>query len=148
MHCDTDQENSLEHIRQCLEVIEVDRIDHGVNILESESLTADLRRRGLGLTVCPISNRWCTGDLKAEQIKRLLDLGVRVTVNSDDPAYFGGYVTDNFIATQQAAGLQVVDLVQLQRNAIEIAWLPATVREQLLTEIDQYRAGATEPGGP
>ncbi len=148
MHCDTDQENSLEHIRQCLEVIEVDRIDHGVNILESESLTADLRRRGLGLTVCPISNRWCTGDLKAEQIKRLLGLGVRVTVNSDDPAYFGGYVTDNLIATQQAAGLQVADLVQLQRNAIEIAWLPATVREQLLAEIDQYRAGATEPGGP
>jgi adenosine deaminase len=148
MHCDTDQENSLEHIRQCLEVIEVDRIDHGVNILESESLTADLRRRGLGLTVCPISNRWCTGDLKAEQIKRLLGLGVRVTVNSDDPAYFGGYVTDNLIATQQAAGLQVADLVRLQRNAIEIAWLPATVREQLLAEIDQYRAGATEPGGP
>jgi adenosine deaminase len=148
MHCDTDQENSLEHIRQCLEVIEVDRIDHGVNILESESLTADLRRRGLGLTVCPISNRWCTGDLKAEQIRRLLGLGVRVTVNSDDPAYFGGYVTDNLIATQQAAGLQVADLVQLQRNAIEIAWLPATVREQLLAEIDQYRAGATEPGGP
>jgi adenosine deaminase len=148
MHCDTDQENSLEHIRQCLEVIEVDRIDHGVNILESESLTADLRRRGLGLTVCPISNRWCTGDLKAEQIKRLLGLGVRVTVNSDDPAYFGGYLTDNLIATQQAAGLQVAELVQLQRNAIEIAWLPATVREQLLAEIDQYRAGATEPGGP
>ena len=123
MHCDTDQENSLEHIRQCLEVIEVDRIDHGVNILESESLTADLRRRGLGLTVCPISNRWCTGDL-------------------------GGYVTDNLIATQQAAGLQVADLVRLQRNAIEIAWLPATVREQLLAEIDQYRAGATEPDGP
>ena len=148
MHCDTDQENSLEHIRQCLEVIEVDRIDHGVNILESESLTADLRRRGLGLTVCPISNRWCTGDLKAEQIKRLLGLGVRVTVNSDDPAYFGGYLTDNLIATQQAAGLQVAELVQLQRNAIEVAWLPATVREQLLAEIDQYRAGATEPGGP
>ena len=101
MHCDTDQPNSIEHIRQCLEVIGVDRIDHGVNILESEKLTAELKRRGLGLTVCPISNRWCAGEEKTGEIKRLLELGIRVTVNSDDPAYFGGYVTDNLITAQQ-----------------------------------------------
>jgi adenosine deaminase len=142
MHCDVDQENSVEHIRQCLDMIGVDRIDHGVNILESEELTAELQRRGLGLTVCPISNRWCTGDTKAAQIKRLLDLGIRVTVNSDDPAYFAGYVTDNLITAQQAAGLDAAELVRLQRNAIEIAWLPAAVREQLLAEIDQYSASA------
>jgi len=142
MHCDVDQENSVEHIRQCLELIGVDRIDHGVNVLESDELTAELRRRGLGLTVCPISNRWCTGDLKAGQIKQLLDLGIRVTVNSDDPAYFAGYVTDNLIAAQQAAGLSAAELIQLQRNAIEIAWLPVGVREQLLAEIGQYSAGA------
>jgi adenine deaminase len=146
MHCDVDQENSVEHIRQCLEVVGVDRIDHGVNILESEELTAELRRRGLGLTVCPISNRWCTGDLKAAQVKRMLDLGIRVTVNSDDPAYFAGYVTDNLIAAQQAAGLQAAELLQLQRNAIEIAWLPAGTRDQLLAGIDQYAATA-DPGG-
>jgi adenosine deaminase len=146
MHCDADQENSVEHIRQCLEVIGVDRIDHGVNILESEGLTAELMRRGLGLTVCPISNRWCTGDLKAKQIKRMLELGIRVTVNSDDPAYFGGYVTDNLIAAQQAAGLQAQDLLRLQRNAIEIAWLPAGIRDQYLAEIGQY-AAAAYPGG-
>jgi adenosine deaminase len=148
MHCDTDQENSVEHIRQCLEVIGVDRIDHGVNILESESLTADLKRRGLGLTVCPISNRWCTGDTKAAQIRQLLELGIRVTVNSDDPAYFGGYVTDNLITTQQEAGLSAADLLALQRNAIEIAWLPEPARDELLAGIDRYEAGATEPGGP
>lgn len=142
MHCDVDQENSVEHIRQCLEVIGVDRIDHGVNILESEELTAELRRRGLGLTVCPISNRWVTGDLKAAQIKRLLDIGVRVTVNSDDPAYFAGYVTDNLIAAQQTAGLDAAELLQLQRNAIEIAWVPEGVRDELLAEIEQY-AGET-----
>jgi adenosine deaminase len=147
MHCDVDQENSVEHIRQCLEVIGVDRIDHGVNILESEELTAELRRRGLGLTVCPISNRWCTGDLKAAQVKQMLDLGIRVTVNSDDPAYFAGYVTDNLIAAQQAAGLAAADLLQLQRNAIEIAWLPARTRDQLLAEIDQYAASARDPAG-
>jgi adenine deaminase len=141
MHCDVDQQNSAEHIRQCLQVIGVDRIDHGVNILDSDELTAELRRRGLGLTVCPVSNRWVTGDLKAAQLRQLLELGIRVTVNSDDPAYFGGYVTDNLIAAQQGAGLGVRELLQLQRNAIEIAWLPGAVRDQLLAELDQY-AGA------
>jgi len=142
MHCDVDQENSVEHIRQCLELIGVDRVDHGVNILESPELTAELKRRGLGLTVCPVSNRWCTGDTKAAQVKQLLDLGVRVTVNSDDPAYFAAYVTDNLIAAQQAAGLSEAELVQLQRNAIEIAWLPDGVKNELLSEIEQYSGGA------
>jgi len=142
MHCDVDQDDSVEHIRQCLEVIGVDRIDHGVNVLESGELTAEVRRRGLGLTVCPISNRWVTGDLKAGQIRQMLDLGVRVTVNSDDPAYFAAYVTDNLIAAQQAAALEPAELLQLERNAIEIAWLPAGIRDQLLAEIDQYAASA------
>jgi adenine deaminase len=145
MHCDVDQENSVEHIRQCLFLIEVDRIDHGVNILESEELTAELKRRGIGLTVCPISNRWVAGDLKATQVKRMLDLGLRVTVNSDDPAYFGGYVTDNLIAAQEAAGLTEAELLRLQRNAVEIAWLPAAVSDELLTGLDRYAASAVNP---
>jgi adenosine deaminase len=147
MHCDVDQEDSLEHIRQSLEEIGVDRIDHGINVLDSEPLTALLERLGLGLTACPISNRWVAGDLKAANIHRLLDRGIRVTVNSDDPAYFGGYVTDNLIATQQAAGLTAAELVQLQRNALDIAWLSSTVRDELLTELEHYweerRDGAT-----
>jgi adenine deaminase len=126
-------------------VIGVDRIDHGVNILESEELTAELARRGLGLTVCPISNRWCAGSTKAAQLKRLLELGVRVTVNSDDPAYFGGYLTDNLIETQQELALQPAELLRLQRNAIEIAWLPAAIRDQYLDEIGRYAATAA-PG--
>jgi len=145
MHCDVDQENSVEHIRQCLFDIGVDRIDHGVNILESGELTAELKRRGIGLTVCPISNRWVAGDLKASQIKRMLELGLRVTVNSDDPAYFGGYVTDNLIAVQQAAGLTEAELLRLQRNAVEIAWLPATVSDQLLAGLDRYAASVVNP---
>jgi adenine deaminase len=138
MHCDVDQQNSTEHIRQCLEIIGVDRIDHGVNVLDSDSLTAELKRRGLGLTVCPISNRWVAGDMKAAQVKQMLDLGLRVTVNSDDPAYFGGYVTDNLIAVQQAAALGTRELLQLQRNAIEIAWLPVGASDELLAEIEHY----------
>jgi adenine deaminase len=142
MHCDVDQENSTEHIRQCLDVIGVDRIDHGVNVLDSDELTAEVKRRGLGLTVCPVSNRWVTGDMKAAQLRRLLDTGIRATVNSDDPAYFSAYVADNLIAVQQAADLSREDLLQLQRNAIEIAWLPPAVSDELLAGIDRYAASA------
>ena len=79
-----------------------------------------------------------TGDLKAAECKRLLERGIRVTVNSDDPAYFGGYVTDNLVALQEAAGLGRVELVQLQRNAIEISWLPSGAKDHLLADLERY----------
>jgi adenosine deaminase len=142
MHCDVDQQDSTEHIRQCLEVIGVDRIDHGVNALDDEGLSAEIVRRGIGLTCCPISNRYVTGSLKAQEIKRLIDRGVRVTVNSDDPAYFPGYVTDNLLALHEAVSLSVAEVFELQRNAIEIAWLPAGAKQELNTELDDYRARA------
>jgi adenosine deaminase len=141
MHCDVDQDDSTEHIRQCLEVIGVDRIDHGVNVLEDDGLCAHLQRRGIGLTCCPISNRYVTGGLKADEIKQLLERGIRVTINSDDPAYFAGYVTDNLLAMREAVALSVEELVQLQRNAIEIAWLPATTRDELTAELDRFVRG-------
>jgi adenosine deaminase len=90
MHCDVDQENSVVHIRQCLDEIRVERVDHGVNALEEPALIAEINRRGLGMTLCPISNSYVTDGLKANELKRLLDDGVRATVNSDDPAYFPG----------------------------------------------------------
>jgi adenosine deaminase len=138
MHCDVDQQDSIEHLRQCLDVIGVDRIDHGVNALESEELCAELERRSIGLTCCPISNRYVTGSLKADEIKRLLDRGLRVTVNSDDPAYFPGYVSENLLALHDAVGLSESDVVQLQRNAIEIAWLPPPAKSKLIAELDRY----------
>jgi adenosine deaminase len=79
-----------------------------------------------------------TGGLKAAEIKRLLELGIRVTVNSDDPAYFGGYVTDNLVVLQEAAGLGPAELVQLQRNAIEISWLPSGSKDKLLADLERY----------
>jgi adenine deaminase len=145
MHCDVDQQDSAKHIRQCLELIGVDRIDHGVNIVEDEQLARAVIDRGIGLTVCPVSNRWVTGDLKARQLKQMLQMGIRATVNSDDPAYFNAYVTDNLITAQREAGLAGADMLQLQRNAVEIAWLPASVRDELLGGIEQYAASAMAP---
>lgn len=147
MHCDVDQQDSVGHIRECLELIGVDRIDHGVNILESPELCELVQSRRIGLTVCPISNRWVAGDLKANAVKSMLELEILVTVNSDDPAYFGGYVTDNLIATQAAVGLSREDAVRLQRNAIEICWAPPPVRARLREELEAYASGAAGAAG-
>ncbi|ROO85724.1 adenosine deaminase [Actinocorallia herbida] len=138
MHCDVDQENSTEHIRQCLEVIGVDRIDHGVNILEDPALVAEVKRRGLGLTVCPVSNRFVTDGSKSAAIRRMLDEGLRVSVNSDDPAYFLGYVAENLQLVRDELDLSHADLVQLERNAFESAWLPRRGKDIFLSELDAY----------
>ena len=90
MHCDVNQENSVSHIWDCIDRIGVDRIDHGVNALEDPALCARLAARKTALTVCPISNAFVTDGPQTDVVARLLDLGVRVTINSDDPAYFGG----------------------------------------------------------
>lgn len=142
MHCDVDQENTVEHIRQCLDVIGVDRIDHGVNVLDDEELSERIKARGLGFTVCPISNSYVTGGLKQDEIRRMLDLGMRVTINSDDPAYFGGYVGENLVAAAEALNLSTDDLVRLQRNAFEVAWTPRPVKDAYLAELDRYQATA------
>ena len=143
MHCDVDQEDSVEHIRQCLDVIGVERIDHGVNCLEDESLVGAILDRGLGLTVCPISNSWVSDGLKANELKAMLDRDMRATVNSDDPAYFPGYVNENLAAVREAAGLTRDELLQLARNAFTIAWLDPSERDRYLAALEAYAASAS-----
>ena len=138
MHCDVDQQDSVAHIRQCVEEIGVGRIDHGVNALEDPGLCAEIKRRGLAFTVCPISNGFVTDGTKAAEIKRMLELGLRVTVNSDDPAYFGGYMTENLLAVQREAGLSKAETVQLARNAFEASWLPRTRKDAYVAELDAF----------
>ncbi|HEY7281392.1 MAG TPA: adenosine deaminase, partial [Actinomycetota bacterium] len=120
MHCDVDQVEAVRNIGQCLHDIGVERIDHGSNCLDDESLAGEIAERGIGLTCCPISNSWVAGGLKAAELKRLLDRGIRATVNSDDPAYFPGYVLENLVAVQEAAGLAAEEIVNLERNAFTI----------------------------
>jgi adenosine deaminase len=141
MHCDIDQVGSIENIRQALEDIGVDRIDHGTNIVESPALVDEVKRRGVGLTCCPVSNVFVTNDMKATEIVSLMRDGVRVTVNSDDPAYFGGYVSENYDALATQADLTPAELAQLARNAFEIAWLTPRARDAYLAELDRYLAG-------
>ncbi|NEB06462.1 thiamine pyrophosphate-dependent enzyme, partial [Streptomyces sp. SID13726] len=99
-----------------------------------------VRERGLGLTCCPVSNSFVTDDMKATEIAGLLRSGVRVTVNSDDPAYFGGYVADNYVALADAADLTTQEVVQLARNSFEASWLGDSQRAAFLAELDRYVA--------
>ncbi len=140
MHCDVDQEDSVAHIWQCLDEIGVDRIDHGVNAIEDEALTDEIVRRGLGLTACPISNSYVADGTKALQIKALLDRGVLVTVNSDDPAYFPGYVAENLATLQREAQLTQDDIVRLIRNAFTVSWLEEPERRAYLERVDAWVA--------
>jgi len=141
MHCDVDQQDSVPHIWQCLDDIGVERIDHGVNCVEDEALVQRLRASGTGLTACPISNSYVTGGLKAREIKAMLDQGLLVTINSDDPAYFPGYISENLAAVTDAAGLTRQQLVQAVRNAFTIAWLPEADRARYLAELAEYTGG-------
>ena len=145
MHCDVDQENSVRHIRQTLDDIGVDRIDHGVNALEDEALCDEIMRRDLALTVCPVSNSYVTNGLKALEVRRMLEKGMRATVNSDDPAYFPGYMNENLVATQEAANLTQEQMVQLAVNAFEASWLPPEEKRALRSRLDRFVASQAGP---
>lgn len=143
MHCDVDQVGSIDNIRTALHDIGVDRLDHGTNVVEDPALVGELRSRGIGLTCCPVSNGYVADGMKAVEISGLLRDGVKVTVSSDDPAYMGGdYVSENLLALADEASLSRAELVLLQRNAFEIAWLEEAERAELLAELAAHaRAG-------
>ncbi|MBK0418051.1 adenosine deaminase [Leucobacter sp. CSA1] len=142
MHCDVDIPGSIEHIRQVIEEIGVARIDHGTNIVENPELLSVIVERGIGLTSCPISNTWVSDGSKVELVKRLAEAGVKITLNSDDPAYFGGYIAENFQRVADEGGVDEAFLAQLSRNAVDISWAPAVLKAQLRAEIDDYAARA------
>jgi adenosine deaminase len=140
MHCDVDQENSVEHIRQAVEDIGVERIDHGSNALESPELVAEIKRRGLGFTVCPISNGFVVDGMKGAEIRSMLDQGLRVTINSDDPAYFGGYVNANYAAAAEGRALTRDDLVTLARNSFLGSFLGEEEKAVHIAKLEAYAA--------
>ncbi|PWJ56241.1 adenosine deaminase [Quadrisphaera granulorum] len=140
MHCDIDQQGTLEHLRQVIEDIAVDRIDHGSNIVDAPDLLAVAVQRGLGFTACPLSNGFVTEQMKAPEIVTLLRAGAKVCVNGDDPAYFGGYLKENLAALAAAADLSAADVVQLARNSFEASWAPSERIAEYLAEVDAVAA--------
>jgi adenine deaminase len=132
------EEGPPAYVHEALDLLGVDRIDHGNRALEDEALVARLAREGMTLTVCPLSNlKLCVvDDLVDHPIDRMLAEGLKATVNSDDPAYFGGYIADNYRAVAEARGLSRGDLVQLARNSFAGAFLPSEVVARHLAAID------------
>ncbi|TVQ36466.1 MAG: adenosine deaminase [Wenzhouxiangella sp.] len=135
------EEGPADYIRQALDLLKVRRIDHGVRCVEDPDLVTRLVAEQIPLTVCPLSNiKLRVFDrLEDHNLKSLLKAGVCVTINSDDPAYFGGYIGENFSATAQALNLSLSDIDRLARNAIQAAFLDAERREDLLIDLDLWR---------
>jgi adenosine deaminase len=131
------EEGPPSYISGALDTLHAERIDHGVRCEEDPALVDRLVAERIPLTMCPMSNvKLRVFDrLEDHNLKRLLDRGVCVTINSDDPAYFGGYVLDNYVATAGALGLDRDDLVTLARNSIEAAFLPDEHKRALLDEL-------------
>lgn len=140
MHCDIDQENSIGNIREALMDIQVERLDHGTNIVESPELVEFVKEKGIGLTCCPVSNGFVVDDMKGKEIVELLHKGVKVTVNSDDPAYFQSYISDDYYALSENYNLTAEDVVQLAKNSFEIAWISDSEKADYLKLVDQYVA--------
>ena len=120
--------------------LKAERIDHGVRCTEDAALVERLAREGVPLTVCPLSNvKLCVfPNLQQHNLKQLLAAGLRVTVNSDDPAYFGGYVNDNFTAAQQALDLSRDDLHRLAKNSFLAAFIAEAHKKRLCAALEAY----------
>lgn len=134
------EEGPAEYVRSALDVLGVERIDHGVRAGDDPVLVERLAAERIPLTMCPLSNQKLKvfPDLGDHNLKELMDAGVLVTVNSDDPAYFGGYVGDNYAAIAEALGLSRDDLVQLALNSVEASFLPEDRKSVLRKEITDY----------
>ncbi|PCG13467.1 MULTISPECIES: adenosine deaminase [Sphingomonas] len=132
------EEGPPEYVRQALDVLAVDRIDHGNRSLEDPALVERLAREGMTLTVCPLSNlKLCVVDrIEDHPIDAMLAQGLRATINSDDPAYFGGYVADNYRAVAAARGLDRAALATLARNSFTGSFLPADAVAAHVARVD------------
>ena len=141
------EEGPPAYIRQALELLQVSRIDHGVRCEEDASLVSELAAKRIPLTVCPLSNVKLRvfPSLEQHNLQRLLARGLAVTINSDDPAYFGGYVNENFLRAQRALGLTAQEIQRLARNSFEASFLEPSHRKRLVDEVEAVVAAHGTP---
>ena len=146
------EEGPSDYVYEALDVLKVDRIDHGNRSMENPDLVKRLAQMEVGLTVCPLSNLELRNvrddDMTQHPLKTMLDAGLKATVNSDDPSYFGGYMNDNFIAVAEALNLNKRDLVTLAQNAIDVSFLSDERKAELTKELSNFFSGwaqATKP---
>jgi adenosine deaminase len=141
------EEGPPSYIYEALDILHVRRIDHGVRCEEAPELLSRLARERIPLTVCPLSNVKLNvfERIETHNLKRLLEHGLCVTVNSDDPAYFGGYLLENYLAVQRGLGLSKHDLTVLARNSVVASFLAEPAKRHWLAAIDDYALSAAAP---
>lgn len=134
------EEGDADYVWEAIDLLNIRRIDHGNNSMQDEKLVEEIVKRDLALTVCPLSNLalQVVQDLKKHPLKEMMDKGLKVTVNSDDPAYFGGQVNQNYLAIQQALDLSREDLVELARNSFNYALIEEDLKGKYLEELEAY----------
>ena len=134
------EEGPPAYVWDTLSLLKVDRVDHGNSSLKDSALVAELRSKAMPLTVCPLSNlKLCVvDDLTNHPLKTMLDAGLCATVNSDDPAYFGGYMNDNYLQTAEALGLSKEHIITLAKNSIAASFANDKRKQQLYAELDVY----------
>ena len=141
MHCDVDSKNTHEHIRQAASAVAgqgLDRIDHGLNAAEDQGLINLILKRDLGMTICPWSYlRHTTYTELGPKIRNLYDAGIKISINSDDPAYMEDcWILENMLLAKQLCGFDDKDIAVLARNAVNISWAEPADKENILREID------------
>jgi adenosine deaminase len=138
------EEGPPAYVREALDLLGIDRLDHGNRSLEDDALVERLVQEGMTLTVCPLSNLKLrvVKDLRDHPIRSMLRRGLKATVNSDDPAYFGGYVGDNFRALVRSVGLTREEAVLLAKNSFAGSWLTDAEKSARLAEVDSYAAAS------
>lgn len=136
------EEGPSSNINDSLELLKVSRVDHGVRCVDDEKLVERLAKTRMPLTVCPLSNTKLKvfEQMQDHNIVELLRKGLCVTINSDDPAYFGGYMTDNFLAVDKSHGLTWEELAQFTLNAIEASFISAEEKQELTAKLDAFMA--------
>jgi len=142
------EEGPPAYIVEALDVLKVRRIDHGVHCEEDPALLERLARERVPLTVCPLSNVKLKvfEQIESHNLRRLLERGLCVTVNSDDPAYFGGYVLENYLAVERGLGLSRDDLTLLARNSIEASFLTDSAKQRWFAAIADYARSTADRG--
>jgi len=137
------EEGPPEYIWQALRALHAERIDHGVRCMEDADLVEYLANKQIPLTVCPLSNIKLKvfNNMAQHNLKKMLDMGLCVTVNSDDPAYFGGYIEENFLELHKAQGLLLQDVKKLARHSFQASFLEADEKKKYLDELDAFVSG-------
>jgi adenosine deaminase len=138
------EEGPPEYIWQALDVLQVQRVDHGEKCMGDERLVERLVAEQMPLTVCPFSNvkLRVVPDLRQHRAAQMLRRGLCVTINSDDPAYFGGYIGDNYVGTAQALGLTLDEMTRVARNSFSASFIPDAEKQRHLDAVDAYAANA------